>query len=96
MYHCKECGRRIWASAEKNDPVHVLSRRGTLCTECLRRPEPKKPERAPSPHRATFGQAAKARWAALPDEEKQARIATMHAGRARNAAPIAEAVEAVA
>jgi hypothetical protein len=91
MYHCKECGRRIWASAEKNDPVHVLSRRGTLCTECLRKPEPQKAERQPSAHRAKFGQAAKERWAALPDEEKQARLATMRAGRARSE-PIAEAV----
>lgn len=86
MYTCKDCGRRILASAEKNDPVHILSRRGVLCTQCLRKPEPAKPERQPSAARANFGAAAKARWAALTEDEKAARVAAMRAGRARTSA----------
>jgi hypothetical protein len=85
MYRCDGrggCGRPIAASAEKNDPVHQLSGRGTLCTSCLRKPEPQEPERPPSRSR---GDASRARWAAMTPAQKAERIAKMKAGQAARA-----------
>lgn len=78
MKTCGECGRRILGTGD--DPVHDLSKRGVLCTSCLRKGEP---VAAPSKESASppRGAAAKARWEAMTHEERAARVAKMRAGR---------------
>ena len=80
MTHCNDCGRRILGMA--GDPVHHLSRRGVLCTECLRKPTPEPVRSAPERGAETRGAAAKARWEAMTPEQRAARVAKMRAGRA--------------
>lgn len=80
MTHCDDCGRRILGVV--GDPVHHLSRRGVLCTGCLRKPEPEVERVAPERGAEARGAATKARWEALTPEQQAARMAKMRAGRA--------------
>jgi hypothetical protein len=86
MYTCDECGRRIMADGTGRDPVHVLSRRGVLCSGCLRKPDPREAALTPSVDRRA---AAKARWAAMPAKERAAWIAKMRASQAARGADAA-------
>ncbi len=95
MTHCNDCGRRILGVA--GDPVHHLSRRGVLCTECLRKPGREAEKVTPERGAETRGEAAKARWEAMTPEQQAARVAKMRAGRAaRTDASDADADGAVA
>jgi len=78
MYRCKECGGRI--QGIPGDPVHDLSKRGVICTPCLRKPEPAAPQAVDG--RSARGAATKARWDAMPAKERAERMAKMRAGRA--------------